>query len=167
MDKVVEEFSTTLSAFHVSNVSPSLLDNISYQFCDQTLVLKHVCIITATSRRLIIQPYDTSMIKTIEKLLRQTHSYDCKIVEHSIVVDFPPVSEEYRRSLIDKIKREADDARIKIRGIRKSAVDDFKKYPDSTPQKTRGWQKTIQELTDASIDKISHLSVKKTKDIMG
>lgn len=167
MSRVVDDFSDSITGFNVGLVTPSLIEHYVVDSHGSMSALKHIAIITSSGRRLIVQPYDSSAIKGIEKSLRVDHGLNTRIDTHTtIVVDFPPVSDAYRQSLIKELKSLTEDTKVKIRQIRKSAVDNFKKYPDATPQKIKGWQKTLQEFTDSSIDELSRLSDKKSKDLL-
>lgn len=165
MEKVVGDLSATFSIIKLGKPSPSLVENIEIDIKGSTMVLKYCSIITSQNRRLLIQAYNPLDNKIIEKALRTLHGYNSRIEDHYIIIDFPPISDEYRASLITRIKSDTEKAKIIIRGIRKSAIDNFKKYPDSTPQKVRGWQKSIQELTDDAVNQIENISLKKINDL--
>ena len=165
MDRVVADFRSTLPSFNVGNITPGLIENNEVDLHGTMMPLKHISIMSSSGRRLLVQPFDMSLLKGVEKDLRTLHSLNTRLDGTQIIVDFPPVSDEYRASLVKRLKELTEDTKIKIRGIRKSAIDDFKKYPDATPQKTRGWQKTVQEFTDSAISEIESLSSIKARDI--
>lgn len=165
MERVVADFRSTLPSFNVGTITPGLIENNEVDVHGTQLTLKHISIISSSGRRLLVQPFDSTALRGIEKSLRTLHSLNTRIDGTRILVDFPPVSEEYRTSLIKKLKDLSEETKIKVRSIRKSSIDDFKKYPDSTPQKTKGWQKTVQEFTDSSIELIDKLTQDKIRDI--
>lgn len=165
MERVVADFRSALPSFNAGTITPGLIENNGVDVHGTLMPLKHISITTGSGRRLLVQPFDTTALRGIEKSLRTLHNLNTRIDGTQIIVDFPPVSDEYRESLIKKLKEFSEETKVKIRGIRKSAIDDFKKYPDATPQKTKGWQKTVQEFTDDSIGDIEVMTQHKIRDI--
>ena len=125
---------------------------------------------TPEARLLIIQPYDKTILGSIEKAILKSDlglnpSNDGSIIRISI----PQLTEERRKDLVKVIKKESEEAKIGIRNIRRDANDDFKKLEKNgeIPEDAlRGFSEDIQKLTDEHITKIDNITKEKEKEIM-
>ncbi len=121
-------------------------------------------------RMITIQPWDSSLIKEIEKAiitsdLGITPSNDGKLIRLPI----PPLSEERRKDLVKVSKKYGEDTKVHIRGIRREGNDELKKLQkDSiiTEDDLRRGENEIQKITDAEIKKVDELLKKKEEEIL-
>ena len=122
------------------------------------------------ARLRVIQPYDKSVLKEIEKAilasdLGLTPSNDGSVIRISI----PPLTEERRRELVKLVKKYAEEAKVAVRNIRRDANDELKKLEKNgeiTEDELRGYTEDIQKLTDDHIAKIDAITKEKEKEVM-
>ena len=121
-------------------------------------------------RMITIQPWDTSIIKEIEKAivtsdLGITPSNDGKLIRLPI----PPLSEERRKDLVKVSKKYGEDTKIHIRGIRREGNEELKKLQKNsiiTEDDLRRGENEIQKVTDADTKKVDELLKKKEEEIL-
>ena len=119
------------------------------------------------ARLLVIQPYDKTILGDIEKAILKSDlglnpTNDGNIIRISI----PALTEERRKELVKVVKKEAEEAKVVIRNIRRDGNDDLKKLEkagDITEDGLRGYSEDIQKLTDENINKIDEMTKEKKK----
>ena len=86
-----------------------------------------------------------------------------------IRIAIPALTEERRKELVKVVKKEAEEAKIAIRNVRRDGNDDFKKLEKTgeiTEDDLRGYSEDIQKLTDENISKIDEITKEKEKEIL-
>ncbi|MFQ6111954.1 MAG: ribosome recycling factor, partial [Nitrospinota bacterium] len=122
------------------------------------------------SRLVVVQPWDQSIIKEIEKaILRSelglTPSNDGKLIRIAI----PPLTEERRRELVKVVRRMAEDHRISVRNIRRDgneALKEMEKKKELSEDDLRRGQSEIQKITAQFIKEVDDLAAKKEQEVM-
>ena len=171
MSKAVEAYTRQLASIRAGRASASLLDRITVPYYGAPTPLNQMAGISVPEARLlVIQPYDKSVLGEIEKAILKsdigiTPTNDGNIIRLAI----PALTEERRKELAKEVKKEAEDAKIAIRNIRRDANDDFKKLEKSgditEDDLHRNWEE-IQKLTDSYIEKIDEIAKNKENEIM-
>ena len=119
------------------------------------------------ARTITIQPYEKSMLQTIEKAIMIANlGFNPMNNGENIIINVPALTEERRRDLVKQAKTESEDAKIGIRNARKDANTDIKKLEkDGTSEDIcKTAEDDIQKLTDGFIRKIDeHLAVKEAE----
>ena len=121
-------------------------------------------------RMLVIQPWDASVLKEIEKAIQKSDlgiapQNDGKVIRLS----FPPLTEERRKELVKTVKKYSEEAKVQIRNVRRDAMDMYKeqkKKSEITEDELKGIEKDIQNLTDAHIKEIDEITAGKEKEIL-
>jgi len=171
MDGVLEHLKKELTGLRGGRASLSILDHIKVDYYGTPTPLKQVGNLAMPDGRMItIQPWDTSIIKDIEKAIATsdlgiTPSNDGKLIRLPI----PPLSEERRKDLVKVSKKYGEDTKIHIRGIRREGNEDLKKLQkDSTitEDDLRRGENEIQKITDADTKKVEELLKKKEEEIL-
>ncbi|EMT46869.1 MULTISPECIES: ribosome recycling factor [Anoxybacillus] len=171
MDKAVQAFSRELATVRAGRANPALLEKITVDYYGMpTPIIQLAGIQVPEARLLVIQPYDKSVLKEIEKAilasdLGLTPSNDGSVIRIAI----PPLTEERRRELVKLVKKYAEEAKVAVRNIRRDANDELKKLEkngDITEDELRGYTEDIQKLTDDHIAKIDAITKEKEKEIM-
>jgi ribosome recycling factor len=171
MDKAVQAFTRELATIRAGRANPSLLEKITVDYYGvPTPIIQLASISVPEARLLVIQPYDKSVIKDIEKAILSsdlglTPSNDGSVIR--IVI--PPLTEERRRELVKLVKKYSEDAKVAVRNIRRDANDELKKLEKNgeiTEDELRGYTDDIQELTDDHIAKIDTITKEKEKEVM-
>lgn len=132
-----------------------------------TPIIQLASISAPEARLLVIQPYDKSVIKDIEKAILSsdlglTPSNDGSVIRIAI----PPLTEERRRELVKLVKKYSEDAKVAVRNIRRDANDELKKLEKNgeiTEDELRGYIDDIQKLTDNHIAKIDTITKEKKR----
>mgnify|MGYP000809811923 FL=1 len=127
-------------------------------------------IATPDPRSLLIQPWDASLLKPLEKaILASDLGINPQNDGRMIRLVFPPLTEERRKDLIKQTKKYVEESKVAIRNIRRDAIDKFKKQQKAseiTEDDYKIAEKDIQKLTDAAIKDIDKIDAEKEKEIM-
>ena len=121
-------------------------------------------------RTLVIQPWDGSLLKAIEKAIQVSDlginpQNDGRVIR----LVFPQLTEERRKELTKQVKKYGEDAKVAIRNVRRDAVDFVKKAQkkgELTEDDQKKAEKDIQDLTDKYIKKVDEMCGKKDKELM-
>lgn len=171
MIKAVQSFSKELASIRAGRASASLLDKLSVEYYGAlTPVSQLASIGVPEARLLVIQPYDKSTLADIEKAINKsdlglTPSNDGTIIRLSV----PALTEERRRDLVKLVKKEAEEAKIAIRNVRRDGNDDLKKMEKNgeiTEDELRRSSEEVQKITDEHIAKIDQVTKDKENEIM-
>ena len=171
MEKGVDYMVHEFAAVRTGKASPAIVENIDVEAYGATMKLKQLALITTPEPRLlVIQPFDASTTKDIEKAIKESKiginpSVDGKIIRLPI----PALSEERRKDFVKSIKQMAEEARVRVRSARRDALDAIKKAQKEgkiTEDQLGTYEKQIQKLTDGFVKKIDDALASKEADIM-
>ncbi|NBU80346.1 MAG: ribosome recycling factor [Flavobacteriaceae bacterium] len=148
--------------------SPQMLGSIFVDYYGSQTPLTQVSNVNVPDARTItIQPYEKSMLQTIEKAIMVANlGFNPMNNGENIIISVPPLTEERRRDLVKQAKAEAEDAKISIRNARKDANTDIKKLEKegTSEDVCKTAEDDIQKLTDTFIRKVDeHLSIKEAE----
>jgi ribosome recycling factor len=148
--------------------SPQMLGSVFVDYYGSQTPLSQVSNVNVPDARTItIQPYEKSMLQTIEKAIMVANlGFNPMNNGENIIISVPPLTEERRRDLVKQAKAEAEDAKISIRNARKDANTDIKKLEKegTSEDVCKSAEEDIQKLTDSFIRKIDeHLSIKEAE----
>ena len=122
------------------------------------------------SRSLLIQPWDASALKSIEKaILASDLGINPQNDGRAIRLIFPQLTEERRRELAKQVKKYAEEAKVAVRNIRRDAVEKFKagkKKSEITEDDLKIAEKDLQKLTDDFIKEVEKIGEAKEKELM-
>ena len=171
MEKTISVFSEKLSEVRAGRANPAILNKIKIEYYGTQTPINQVAAISVPEARLIvIQPWDASVLKEIEKAILASDiginpNNDGKVIR----LNFPELNEERRKEIVKDIKKMAEDARVVIRSIRRDAIDDAKamqKNSEISEDELKVAEDKIQKLTDKYVDEIDSILEKKEKEIM-
>ncbi|WP_223633227.1 ribosome recycling factor [Planococcus sp. 4-30] len=171
MTNAIQAFSRDLSSIRAGRATPSILDKLTIDYYGSPTPVNQVAGISIPEARLImIQPYDKSVLGDIEKAILKSDlglspSNDGSVIRLAV----PALTEERRKDLVKQVKKEAEEAKVVIRNIRRDANDEFKKLEkksEITEDDLRGYTDDTQKLTDDNIAKIDEMAKSKEKEIM-
>jgi len=171
MDKTVKALHDALTKIRTGRAHPSLLDHLTVSYYGAETPLNQVANIgVEDARTLIIQPYEQSLVKAVEKAILES---DLGLNPNSagtvIRVPMPPLTEERRRDLTRVVRHEGEQAKVAIRNIRRDANSDLKELVKEkliTEDDERRGQEVIQKLTDQHVKEIDEMLEAKEKDLM-
>lgn len=170
MRKSVGALQEEYNTIRVGRANPHVLDRIKVNYYGQETPLQQVGNISVPEPRMIvIQPWDASSLKDIEKAILQSDlglnpNNDGKIIR----LVFPELTEERRMELAKDVKKRAENAKIAIRNIRRDALDHFKKDEKEsliTEDDLKDLEKEMQDLTDKFIKSIDLHAEDKAKEL--
>lgn len=171
MQKAVDALAREYAGIRTGRASVGLLGGISVEYYGTQTPLNQVATLSVPESSLIvIQPWDTTVIKEIEKaILRSdlgiTPSNDGKVIRLAI----PPLTEERRKELAKIIKKRAEEKRIAVRQVRREANDMLKsleKEKEITEDQRHTGQEQVQKITNTFIQKIDDITAKKEQEIL-
>jgi ribosome recycling factor len=150
--------------------SPQMLGSVFVDYYGSQTPLSQVSNVNVPDARTItIQPYEKSMLQTIEKAIMVANlGFNPMNNGENIIISVPPLTEERRRDLVKQAKSEAEDAKISIRNARKDANTDIKKLEKEGTSEDicKSAEEDIQKLTDSFIRKVEEHLVIKEAEIM-
>jgi ribosome recycling factor len=171
MTKAIQAYSRELAGIRAGRANASLLDRISVDYYGAPTPVNQVAGISVPEARLlVIQPYDKTILGDIEKaILKSDLGLNPTNDGNIIRIAIPALTEERRKELVKVIKKEAEEAKVTIRNIRRDGNDELKKLEksgDITEDDQRGYSDDIQKVTDEFIIKIDALTKEKEKEIL-
>ena len=171
MQKTLDVLSKELAAVRAGRANPAVLDKVLVEYYGApTPVTQLAAVSVPEARTLLIQPWDKSALKGIEKAIQTSDiGINPQNDGSTVRLVFPPLTEERRRELVKGVYKYAEEAKIAVRSIRRDAMDklkELKKKAEITEDDQKGLEKKLQELTDKYCKEVDELSAKKDKEIM-
>jgi len=170
MKKTCESLTTTLATIRAGRANAAVLDQIQVDYYGVPTPIQQVAsVATPDPRSLVIQPWDSSVLKGIEKaILASDLGINPQNDGRALRLVFPPLTEERRRDLVKQTKKYGEEAKVAIRNIRRDAIERFKKQQKSseiTEDDYKIAEKDIQKLTDDYIKEIDKIAERKEKEL--
>ena len=171
MDKTISVFKESLAEIRAGRANPAILNKISVDYYGVPTPINQVAGISVPEARMIlIQPWDISLLKEIEKEILKSDiginpNNDGKVIR----LVFPELNEERRKEIVKDIRKLAEEAKVAVRSIRRDAIDEAKeleKKSEITEDDLKNEEDQIQKLTDKKIQEIDTLLEAKEKEIM-
>ncbi|WP_080146370.1 ribosome recycling factor [Marinilactibacillus piezotolerans] len=171
MKKAEQAYVRELGGIRAGRANPSLLNRVTVDYYGAPTPLNQIAQIAVPEARvLLITPYDKSALGDIEKALNQSDigippSNDGNVIR--LVV--PALTEERRKEIAKQVGKEAENAKIAVRNIRRDAIDSLKKAEkngDLTKDDLHDFEEEVQNLTNSSVAAIDNLSAEKEKEIL-
>ncbi|MBI5579545.1 MAG: ribosome recycling factor [Deltaproteobacteria bacterium] len=171
MGKVIEALKKELKRVRTGRASLSLLDGIKVDYYGTLTPLNQLATLAAPESRLItIQPWDTTVIKEIEKAVLKsdlglTPSSDGKIVRIAI----PPLTEQRRKELVKVVHKTSEEYKVSVRNLRRDAnelIKNIKKDGKISEDDAFKSQEKIQKITDEHISLVDACYKEKEKEIL-
>ncbi len=171
MEKAFEYMTHEFASVRTGKASPALVENIDVMAYGTQMKMKQVAVIsTPEPRMLLIQPFDGSTTKDIERAIKESKIGINPIVDGKLIrLPIPPLTEERRRDLVKGIKQMSEEARVRMRSGRRDGMDAIKKLQKEgkiSEDDLGGYEKEIQKFTDAFVRRIDEALEAKEADIM-
>src|ERR1043166_8969345 len=169
MEKSVDYLVHEFAAVRTGKASPGLVENIDVHAYGSTMKLKQLALITTPEPRLlVVQPFDASTVKDVERALKESKIGIMPAVEGKVIrLPIPELSEERRKELVKSLGKMAEEARVRVRGTRRSGLDEAKKLKAAgglTEDQLRDVEDEVQKLTDRFVKSIDdHLKHKEAE----
>ncbi|MFN5346505.1 MAG: ribosome recycling factor [Bacteroidota bacterium] len=170
MNKAIAHLESELQKVRAGKASPSMLDGLYVDYYGTPTPLNQVASVnTPDARTLVVQPWEKTMIKPIEKSIIDANLGFAPQNDGSMIrISIPPQTEERRKELVKKAKAEGEHAKVGIRTFRKDANDNVKKaQKNGLPEDmAKDAEDKIQKLVDSYVIKIDKHLEAKEKEIM-
>ncbi len=171
MLKTIEVVKANFASVRAGRANAGVLDRISVEYYGTPTPLNQVAAISSPDpRTLVIQPWDGSLLKAIEKAI-QTSDLGINPQNDGRVLRlaFPQLTEERRKELTKQVKKYGEEGKVAVRNIRRDAMDEIKKKTkksEITEDDQKNLEKELQDLTDKRCKEIDELTAKKDKELM-
>ena len=171
MDGALAHLEEEFDAVRAGRANPKVLDRICVEYYGSETPLNGVATISSPdARTLVIQPWDTKLLKDIAKAIQVSDlginpQNDGKVIR----LVFPQLTEERRKDLTKQVKKYAEDAKVAMRNIRRDGMDYIKKLKkDSaiTEDEQKKAEKDLQDILDKFIKKADEALAAKEKELM-
>lgn len=171
MEKTMEVLASEFASVRAGRANSQVLDRISVPYYGVDTPIGQVASISSPdARTLVIQPWDGSLLKPIEKAIQVSDlginpQNDGRIIR----LVFPQLTEERRKELTKQVKKYAEDAKVAVRNVRREGMDAIKKAlkkSEITEDEQKKQEKDLQDLTDKYVKQVDELCAKKEKELM-
>lgn len=171
MKKAAQNLQRELGQIRAGRANASLLDRITVNYYGAPTPLNQMASIQIPEARvLMITPFDKSILQDVEKAIMASDIGISPTNDGNVIrLVIPQLTEERRKELAKDVKKEAENAKIVIRNIRRDAIDEYKKQQkngDITEDDLRGLEKDVQTLTDNSIKEVDKIAADKEKELL-
>ena len=171
MEKSISVYSEKLSEVRAGRANPAILNKVKIDYYGTPTPINQVAGISVPEARLIvIQPWDASVLKEIEKAILTSDiginpNNDGKVIR----LAFPELNEERRKELVKDIKKMGEEAKVAVRNVRREGIDlakSMQKNGEMTEDELKSAENDIQKMTDKYIEEVEKVLEKKEKEVM-
>ena len=171
MEKAIESLKIRLSEVRAGRANPAILNKVRIDYYGTSTPVNQVAGISVPEARMImIQPWDVSILKDIERAILAseigiTPNNDGKVIR----LAFPELNEERRKELVKEIKKYAEESKVAVRNVRRDAIDkakDMQKDGELTEEELKNAENEIQKLTDKYVEEIDKVIEAKELEVM-
>ena len=171
MEKSIGAFQEKLSEIRAGRANPAILNKVKVDYYGVPTPINQMAGISVPEARLIvIQPWDMSVLKDIEKAILASDiginpNNDGKVIR----LAFPELNEERRKEIVKEIRKMAEEAKVAIRSIRREAIDDAREEEKNsiiTEDDLKLAENNVQKLTDSKVEEIDKILEGKEKEVM-
>ncbi|XXG56479.1 hypothetical protein AAC387_Pa03g3874 [Persea americana] len=171
MEKTIESLQASFNAVRTGRANPAMLDRVEVEYYGSPVSLKSIAqISTPNSSSFLIQPYDKSILKVIEKAivssdLDLTPNNDGEVIRLSI----PQLTSDRRKELSKIVAKQAEEGKVAIRNIRRDAIKAYEKLEKEkklSEDNVKDLSSDLQKLTDGYMKKIESIQKQKEKELL-
>ena len=171
LEKALDHLAEEFGAVRAGRANAKVLDRISVEYYGSETPLNGVATISSPdARTLVVQPWDTSLLKEIQKAIQASElginpQNDGKVIR----LVFPQLTEERRKDLTKQVKKYAEDAKVAMRNIRRDGMDyvkKLKKNSEITEDEQKKAEKDLQDLLDKYTKRADEALAAKEKELM-
>lgn len=171
MKKATEALQHNLAGIRTGRASTALVDNLPVEVYGTTMPLKQLAGISVPESRLIvIQPYDASTMKAIERAIQTSElginpNNDGKVIR----LGLPPLTEERRRELLKQVRARVEEFKISLRNHRRDALDDLRELEHEKligEDELRRAQDKLQQITDRHTEELDQIGATKEAEVL-
>ena len=171
MEKCIRSLEHEFSTVRAGRANPAVLDKVLVDYYGTPTPVQQMAAISVSEARvLVVQPWDMSQLKAIEKAIQSSDiginpTNDGKVIR----LAFPQPTEDRRKELVKQIKKFGEEAKVTLRNVRRDTLEKFKtmkKNSEITEDDMKNYEKDMQKLTDKFCDNVDSAVSEKEKEIM-
>ena len=171
MLKTIEAVKADFASVRAGRANAAVLDRVQVEYYGSPTPLNQVASISSPDpRQLVIQPWDSSLLREIEKAILTSElginpQNDGKVIR----LTFPQLTEERRKELTKQVHKYAEGGKVAVRNIRRDMMDKIKaakKISEITEDDAKDYEKKLQDVTDKYVKKLDELAAEKEKELM-
>ena len=171
MKKTLESLESSLDSVRAGRANPAVLSQIQVEYYGTPTPIQQIASVSVPDpRTLVIQPWDGSVLKGIEKaILASELGINPQNDGRVIRLVFPQLTEERRKELAKQVKKYGEEAKVAVRNIRRDAIEKFKKQQKAseiTEDDYKNVEKEVQKLTDDYVKKVDDITDNKDKELL-
>lgn len=171
MGKTVSALQSEYGAIRAGRANPQILDKLTVDYYGTPTPINQLgSISVAEARVLVVQPWDKSVLKGIEKAIQTSDIGINPQNDGSVIrLTFPPLTEDRRKEIAKEIQKIGENSKVAIRSIRRDCLEklkSMKKGSEITEDDLKDGEKEIQKITDNFIKEVDDLAAAKAKEIM-
>ncbi len=171
MQKTIDSLAREFASLRAGRANPEVLNKVQAEYWGaMTPVTQMASVSVSEARTLVIQPYDASALKAIEKAIQMSDiginpNNDGKVIR----LTFPQLTEERRKDLCKNVKKYGEEAKVAVRSVRRDVMDQFKamkKNSEITEDDMKQDEKDLQKIVDKFCEEIDSMVAEKEKEIL-
>jgi len=167
IEAMVHDFGT----YRTGRASAAVLERVHVDYYGTETPVNQVANVSVPEpRQLYIQPYDKSMIPTIERAILKSDLGLSPVNDgNGLRLNFPQMTEERRKDMVKQVNARTEQCRVAIRNVRRDAIEHLKgleKKKEITEDEVKGNETKVQKLTDTYVHQADELSKKKDAELM-
>ncbi len=171
MEKCIKSLEHEFSTVRAGRANPAVLDRVLVDYYGTPTPVQQMAAVSVSEARiLVVQPWDKTQLKPIEKAILASDIGITPTNDGSVIrLAFPQPTEDRRRELVKQIKKYGEEAKVTIRNVRRDTMEKFKtmkKNSEITEDDMKNLEKDIQKLTDKFCDNVDSAVADKEKEIM-
>jgi ribosome recycling factor len=170
MKSALETLKKEFATIRTGRANPALLDRVEVEYYGAQTPLKGLANITVTdARTIMVQAFDKSAIKEIEKaIVNSGLGLTPNVDGGSIRINIPALTEERRKEMTKVVRKYAEEARVAIRNVRRDAIDELKKLKgkEISEDECKRQEEAYQKLTDKNVKEIDDMTKQKEAEVM-
>ena len=171
MGRRIDHLCKEYSEIRAGRANPAVLDKVKVDYYGAPTPVNQLAAVSVTeARTLTIQPWDTSILRQIEKAIQKSDiginpNNDGKVIR----LIFPPLTEERRKGIVKDVQKIAEETKVQVRNVRRDTIEKLKamkKAGELTEDDLKHGEKKTQDLTDKMTKKIDKISADKQKEVL-
>ncbi|MBR3759836.1 MAG: ribosome recycling factor [Ruminococcus sp.] len=171
MNKSLNALNNEFAAIRAGRANPAVLDKVMVDYYGAPTPVNQMAAISVSEARiLVIQPWDKSSLKLIEKAIQASDvGINPTNDGTAIRLVFPQLTEDRRKELCKTVKKYGEECKVTVRSIRRDTMEKFKtmkKNSEITEDDMKSCEKKVQDLTDKFCEDIDKSVAAKEKEIM-
>ncbi|MBR6393027.1 MAG: ribosome recycling factor [Eubacterium sp.] len=171
MEKCLDSLDRDYQTIRAGRANPKVLNNVVVDYYGTPTPLNQMAAISSPEPRLlVVQPWDTSTLRDIEKAINIADiginpQNDGKVIR----LNFPQLTEEHRKALVKDVSKRGEEAKVAIRNVRRDSMDDIKKLKKDnkiTEDDLKDGEKELQNITDKYIKQVDEMVKAKEDEVL-